>query len=415
MSLKEKKTRLLTLTNQAKALYAELEAKGDKANGEDRTQLETLIADGQKLRQEIDTEEGLADLDAYTTGAGGERRAVESAGRRGRKTLGQRVIESEQYKAVHGRASLKGEMAPVEIKALNEETTTIQEVILVDSAREPDIVGLPQRPTSLLQLINIQPTSSAAVEYVRHITRTNNAAVMPEWSGGDTATPTASEFGFELDTALVKLIKAWVPATRQILDDAPRMRGYVDTDLTQQILIELENQVIGGDGVGDNFTGIINTSSTQFRQMDPTGAQMAGRGQTQADTRLDTLRRALTDIRLSFYNPDAIALNPVDAEALELTKTTFGQYIMLYDPVAQRVWRVPVVESQALDAGTSVVGAWKQGATLWDRQEAAVETGQPYGYFLQHVWAIMAWLRAAFAVTRPLAFEIVLLTDDPTS
>jgi HK97 family phage major capsid protein len=114
----------------------------------------------------------------------------------------------------------------------------------------------------------------------------------------------------------------------------------------------------------------------------------------------------LTDLRLAFYEPDGIVMNPANAEAMELTKaSTAGTYLGVYDPVAMRVWRVPVVETAAMTAGTALAGQFRLGATIWDRMATQIFTGQPNDFFLRNAFAILAELRAAFAVTRPLAFE----------
>jgi HK97 family phage major capsid protein len=70
-----------------------------------------------------------------------------------------------------------------------------------------------------------------------------------------------------------------------------------------------------------------------------------------------------------------------------------------------RVWRVPVVETAAMTAGTALVGNFRMGVTLWDREDTQVLTGQPNDYFLRNAFAILAELREAHAVTRPKAIE----------
>ncbi len=94
-----------------------------------------------------------------------------------------------------------------------------------------------------------------------------------------------------------------------------------------------------------------------------------------------------------------------DGESMELLKSTLGTYVASYDPIAMRVWRVPVVETAAVPALTGIVGNFQLGATLWDRQQSEILVGQPNDFFLRNAFAVLAELRAAFAVTRPLAFE----------
>jgi len=125
------------------------------------------------------------------------------------------------------------------------------------------------------------------------------------------------------------------------------------------------------------------------------------------DTKADALRRAITDIHLEFYQPDGILLYPGDAEDLELQKSSEGVYVSAYDPAAMRIWRVPVIESSVMTSGYGLVGNFRMGATLWDRQATEIRVGEPNSFFLQNAVAVLAEVRAAFSVKRPSAFEYV--------
>jgi HK97 family phage major capsid protein len=209
---------------------------------------------------------------------------------------------------------------------------------------------------------------------------------------------------FALDTASVKTIAHWVGASRQILADAPQLEDTINGELLYGLRILLENQVIAGDGSGQNFTGILNWSGIATRVM--SASAPSGRGQTTTDTKIDTIRRAITDIRLAFYTANGIVLNPADGEALELAKDSTGNYLNIYDPVAMRIWRVAVIETPAITALTGLVGDFSLGATLWDREQANVRVSENVASdFIQNMVRILAEMRAAFAVVRPLCFE----------
>jgi HK97 family phage major capsid protein len=135
--------------------------------------------------------------------------------------------------------------------------------------------------------------------------------------------------------------------------------------------------------------------------------QVSGRAWDAGDTLSKTLRRAITDIYLAFYRPTGIVLHPNEGEELELETDDNGQFLRIYDRSTQQIWRVPVLETPAQTAGTATVGAFDIGATLWDRMMTQIRVGEPNGMFLQNAVAILAELRAAFAVTRPQAFEVV--------
>lgn len=50
------------------------------------------------------------------------------------------------------------------------------------------------------------------------------------------------------------------PIDRAILDDLEGLTDFFDSTLRLGVLLAEENQVLNGDGVGQNFTGILNTA-----------------------------------------------------------------------------------------------------------------------------------------------------------
>lgn len=402
--IKALRTEIATLTNQAKTMYAALEKAGDQAKAEDAETFNTLIADGIKKREELDRLEALDSLDELSNQPQDRKTHDRPQAPQGRKTWGQTVIESEQYKAARANwTEGKMERARVPSRKAIYGSADATGGYAVVTQREPEIIDIArQRPRSILTLINQADTESDAIEYVEMNSRTNNAAVVPEFTGGNFGLKPESDLALNMRTAAVKTIATWIAASRQILADAPRLRDMIDNELAYMVEITLENQILTGDGTGSNFTGMLNWSGIQSRVH-----AVSGRDFNAADTRADTLRRAITDIRLAFYEATGVVLYPGDAEMIELTKDTTGQYVNVYDPVAMRVWRVPVVETPAMTDGTALVGNFRLGATLWDRQQTDVRVGEPNDFFLRNAVAILAELRAAFAVTRPLAIEKV--------
>jgi HK97 family phage major capsid protein len=426
MSLKEKKSQLAKLSTDAKGLYAEMEKDETKRTPDNREKFDKYIEDGKSLRAEIDQLEVLEEFDRFTNQPNTENSKNHNPGgdalpRGERKTMGALVVGSDQFKNANRS---RGEMDNVAVGSLITgmanagkkglyNTADAQGGFAVRADREAEIIDVArQRPFTILDLINVGQTSVDAVEYILFNSRTNNAAVVPEWDSGKTAGAGdfSNKFGdkpqgdltLDLKTAIVKTIAEWIPASRQILSDAPNLRSMIDNELVYQIEYVLENQIVSGNGSGNNFTGILNTSGIQSRVH-----ATSGRDFDADDSIGDSLRRAITDIALEFYEADGIILNPIQSEAMELERGSDGHYVNIYDPVAMRVWRKPVRESQATPDGTAIVGAFKIGTKLWDREQSNIRVGEPGNFFLQNAVAILAELRAAFAVTRPKAIEKV--------
>lgn len=420
MSYKERiktlRTEVQRLTNEAKTLYADLEAKGDKATGEERTKLNALIDDGTAKRAELVRLEDLERSDELVNQPQQQELRSRNQDQRQRapRTRGEIVVASDQFKAASQRVS-EGRMervsVPSNLRAVYGSTGAAGGS-LVDADFRPEIIDIArQRPFTALDAINIQETGSDAVEYVVMDTRTNSAAVVPEYTGGNFGLKPESNITFDLKTAAVKTLATWIAASRQILSDAPRLRSTIDTELEYMVRYTLEEEIVTGDGSGNHFTGMWNWTGVQTRVM--SGSSPSGRGQTTADTKMITLRRAITDIRLEFYEANAVMLNPIDSEAIEIKEYNGNRYMNAFDPVAMRIWRTRVVETQALDEFQALVGNFTLAATLWDRMQMDIRVGEPLDFFLRNAVAVLGEIRAAFAVTRPKAIEKVTLAADP--
>jgi len=123
--------------------------------------------------------------------------------------------------------------------------------------------------------------------------------------------------------------------------------------------------------------------------------------------KLDVLRFAMLQASLAEYPATGIVLHPTDWAGIELTKDSTGRYI-IGDPkseAAARVWGLPVVATQAMLLGKFLVGAFKAGAQIFDRQNATVELStEDSDNFRKNLVTILAEERLALAVYRPAAF-----------
>lgn len=437
IDLKAKRAELQKISVDAKALYARMETEVAERTPENQTAFEKMIEAGKAKRAEIERIETLNELDAATAtddpavGAkgGGPSEGGAAQPFQGGKSWGAVVLESPQFKTASQNWS-EGRMGRVKVGGIKAITSTPaaggylyrpdRQTEIIDTAR--------QRPFSLLDIVNVQQTSVDSIEYVEMSSRTNNAAIVPELDtgrthvtagAGITAEMIAADLGnfgenfamkpkgdlaFAPKSALVKTIAQWIPCSRQILADAPRLRGMIDQELTYMLRLALEDLIVSANATG--FVGLLNAPNVQTRTH-----KVSGRAFAAGDKIADTLRKALTDIQLAFYEADSLIVSPQVAEALELEKDNEQRYLMTFDPVAQRIWRKPVVISNALNganAGTAIVGNMALAATLWDREDVQVRVGEPGNFFLENAVAVLAELRAAFAVVRAMALEKVL-------
>lgn len=251
------------------------------------------------------------------------------------------------------------------------------------------------RPLVLRDLINQATTNSNTVSYVRQGTHTNNAAPTGEATATDDGTGNKPESAavFARITETVKTIPTWLPATRQVLQDAGQLMDIINNLLRYDCEEDFEREIISGDGTGDHFTGILNVSglSTQTFSGDIVTTSR------KAKTKVKTLGRAYANGWL---------LNPYDWEAFDLTTDSedryyFGGPATVFTP---RLWGLPVVESESISQYTGIVADW-QLATIWDRMMFTILISDSHSdFFTRNLIAILGEFRAAFGVIRPAAF-----------
>lgn len=323
---------------------------------------------------------------------------------------GTEAIEGAYYRQVLGMRSATekatgGILTPAKMRTL---------VTSADSSAglwvRPEFRGLLEpglvRPLTIRQLVTVLPTQSDAIEYIREASRISAAAPVTEavqlaHTGDVTATKAEGGLTFETVTDVVKQLALWVPATKRILADAPQLQDYINSYLTDDLAIELEDQIVSGTG-GAGFTGLFNTTGTQTLGP-PAGAL----------TELDLLRRAK---RLIVQNArtraTAILANPEDTERWETIKagTALNSYALASQGAltgqgdgVPPLWGIPVVESEACPVGFALVGDFRR-AILFDREQVNISVGTADQDFIRNIVRVLAEMRAGFGVTRPAAF-----------
>jgi HK97 family phage major capsid protein len=272
-----------------------------------------------------------------------------------------------------------------------------------------------QRPLTLRDIVTNGATQSDSVEYVRVTGITNNAAPVAEATSSAMPTTVTSGSvvlpaggGYKPESGLavaryntpVRTIAHWIPVTKRALSDAAQMVTLIDGFLEYGLEEELEDQMIAGDGTGENFEGLSNVSGVQ--------------GQAYDTDVLTTLRKAKTKVRLvGRSTPNGYVINPADLEAVDLLTDNENRYYF-GGPAsagnAPTLWGLPIVESEAVPAGTAYVGDFTK-AVLWDREQSTITTTDSHGdFFVRNLVAILAEMRAAFGVLQPTAFVEIDLT-----
>jgi len=279
------------------------------------------------------------------------------------------------------------------------------------------IVTPPMRTKRVRDLFPVRTTSAAVIEYFQHLGftstggGTNSASSVAERSGNNFGPKPQSSFVFVGQQAPVRTLAHWEAAHRNVLADEPQLRSIIDNELMYGLRLQEDDQILNGDGIGENLTGVLQTSGIQTYDWSD------GVVSPVPDTMADAIRRAATLSFLAYYEPTGVVLNPLDWEKIETTKDQNGQYLVAVSVALggePRVWRIPVVESPAIEEGTALVGAFGTGAQLYDREQASIRISEQHSdFFVRNAVVILAEQRLALAVKRPESFVKVTFDGAP--
>lgn len=335
------------------------------------------------------------------------------------KTLGDRMLELEQkaarkpgghpgdrgdndvIAAIEGsdlfprlqRGEIKRASFVVPSHALHAKTitSTITGGTIGAADRSESIIAPAQRRMTIRGLIPSVPTNAGSTEFVRELAYTNNAG--PQYDSGspgpntEGATKNASDLSFELVNSPVVTVAHHFTVSRQALDDSAALGAYIQSRGLYGLALEEEDELLNGDGAAGSLTGLV-ASAVAF-----TG------GATNLSP-LDAIRRAATQVALSEHIASAVVLNPRDAETIETAKDSQSRYLSMV--VNGTVWRLPIVETNAMTAGQFLVGDFQMAATIRDRQEATVEISLDHAdYRTRNLALVLVEERLGLEIHRP--------------
>lgn len=261
------------------------------------------------------------------------------------------------------------------------------------------VVPMARRPLTIRGLCSTGRTTSNVVTLMRQTTRNNAAAVAPEGTLKGESGMAWTEVAFKVAT-----IATWIPVTRQALDDAAGLQALVDGELRSNLGEAEENQMLFGNGQGDNLMGVVP-------QAQPFVAPFV----VANPTPFDRLLQALAQASIANYKPSAIVLNTADAFQLHSIKDTAGRYIGAgpYGGLVDLLWSIPWVGTNVMPQNEFVLGDFANGAQIWDRMDAEVLiTDSHADFFVRNLYVVRAEQRLAFAIRAPQAFVTGQLKDD---
>jgi HK97 family phage major capsid protein len=273
----------------------------------------------------------------------------------------------------------------------------------------------PQVDTNVVQGYRRQPTvtdllssgtlTGQSITYFVEGARDGNFATLAE------GTQKAQlHYNFSTVTESLTKIAGFIKLSDEMIDDLAFLVSEINTRLLYDLSIFEENQLLNGDGTAPNLRGILLRSGIQ------TDAGVGAAG-------LDAIFRAQTKVQVATgLAADGVVIHPTDYQTFRLSKDGNQQYYAggpftgAYGnggavPIQPALWGLPTVVTAAIAAGTVLVGAFKQAATVYRKGGVTVSsTNSNVNDFEKNLVTVRAEERLALAVRIPAAFVKVTLT-----
>ena len=326
---------------------------------------------------------------------------------KGFKTIGEQLTDSDAYNAYVGQGvkgvDSKGDFSPYEYK-----TTLNTTGYPPESLRTPGILETALRdPDSVIGLFDQIETNQNAYVYLEETTFTNNAGSVAE--AADISTSNEGALAFTERTESIRKMATFLPVTDELLADVAGVQGYVNSRLSTMMKLNMDNQLINGDGSAPNLTGILNKSGINTFDYSSYSGSLA---------RLGQIYQAITEIRKdSFTEADAIVMHPSDWYQIVTSVTdvtTSGSRNPLFvvaggfgADAAPKIWGLNVVPSTVIAEGTALVGKFGGGeaAHVVMRQGVDLAVSDSHSdFFAKNQLAIRLTMRLGFPIYRATSF-----------
>jgi HK97 family phage major capsid protein len=186
--------------------------------------------------------------------------------------------------------------------------------------------------------------------------------------------------------------------SEEMLNDVAGMTGYLTARLPKKLRLIEDNQILYGNGLGQNLEGITEVASAYVDSLADANVN-----------RFDVLVKAIAQVRADEYFANAIMVNPADWYNLLLIKSAEGDYLMpesaRFGGQAPRVAGVPIIANTAVTSGDFLVGDFAQGVQLFDRLQSNIRFfDQDQDNAIKNLVTVVAEERLALATYRPTAF-----------
>lgn len=288
------------------------------------------------------------------------------------------------------RATLQTSLS--DLKAYVEKDTSISSNYTGDvllSEVDEGVVNVNKREPFIRELVSVG-TIDGQVDVWLEVTNENGdpASVaeldaMPE-----------KDYDYEEKDAKVKKVGVHNKHSREMAEDLPSIVTDIENELVRDLELEIDDQILAGDGTGNNLTG-IRQNETAFSAGNFSGT-LSGNA-----NRFDVLNVAVGQVYNKDFQPNYIVLHPEDVTGMNLEKDADGNYVMppFTTSDRQRVRGIPVITNTGISAGDFLVGDFSRSIVKVKRDVSVEMTNTDQDDFVKDRFTVRASARLSHRVS----------------
>lgn len=264
------------------------------------------------------------------------------------------------------------------------------------------VTGYPENRLVLADLFGQGRATQNTIIWLEEINSATTGPLDQRYSDSDAAVTLTSEglakpaaaINFVKRSATLDKIAGFLPVSEEMLEDEPQIASYINSRLALFIR-QAEDAYLFDELVA---AGIGSAA----------GSELGG-----ANNWFDAVAAGIMEVqREGGLEPDAVVMNPRDYWTMRVSKSTGdGNYFggSPFNAPGSNPWGIRTYVTNAQPTGTAIVGAFREGATVWRKGGVSVEASNSHeDYFRKNLVALRAEERLALTVFRPLAFQQVV-------
>lgn len=240
----------------------------------------------------------------------------------------------------------------------------------------------PQRTPFIESLVSVGTISAPIDTWIE--TTDETGAPLPV---AELALIPKKDYDFAESTRPVRKIGVHAKYSKEMADDLPNLVNEVRNFLLADLRREVDGQILTGDGLGENLTGILENATTY--------AAGAFADTVVDANQFDVIETAASQVITGLHTPTDVIVHPTDASKMNLTKATDGHYVMppFITAGGATVSGLRVVVNTGITAGTFLVGDFSKCSVKY-RQGVTVEmTNSDQDDFVRDRFTVKATVR----------------------